>query len=697
MSQLTHYLKKALTMPPQELAKKTANKLITKLKDFREKSKDLKGHSQVNFNVPIIENTYIDIKKIDISNIDMKVAHYLTKRCCEHRFDLLGSGWVKNSYDSIALGVEGYRYDMNIAAPKSEMDKYEPIDWQKDFKSGFRWSQKIWYKNQRIGHALGSDIKVPWELARLQHLPQLAIFSMLDNGLKKTNITEFKHQVLDFIKHNPPRMGVNWTCAMDVGIRAANLLLAYDLFVQLDDFGLLDDNFKKIFSNSIYAHGRHIINNLEYSESLTSNHYLSNIVGLLYISTYLESTDEIDSWLAFSIQEIISEMENEFYEDGGNFESSTSYHRLSGELMVFSTALILGLGKKTTALQNYKILDWKFKPKLLPLEQQRYKIKNHQVDFPQWYIDRLFKIGRFTVDITKPNEKVPQFGDNDSGRFFRLSPNGNFLTNKQAVKKYLNLKGYPENDKLFWDEHTLNHKTFVSCFAGLYEDKIFDNNIFLEKSLINNIAKRKLQSKDKSYKSIKTTTFILTDVNNKKSLVHEANAEIKNLRLIAYPDSGIYLFKAKKFYLAICATPLGQNDNGGHTHNDKLGYELWIDGNDMVKDPGTYLYTPLPDRRNEFRSIQAHPVPNVDEIEQNSWSDGRVGLFRMFRESKCSVVDFGNDFIELVLEYKGIRVVRKFEIKKDGLTIYDRCNKKLSEKKEFNLYSNGYGKISLNE
>ena len=26
---------------------------------------------------------------------------------------------------------------------------YTPIDWQKDFKSGYRFSAKKWYKNQR--------------------------------------------------------------------------------------------------------------------------------------------------------------------------------------------------------------------------------------------------------------------------------------------------------------------------------------------------------------------------------------------------------------------------------------------------------------------------------------------------------------------------------------------------------------------
>ena len=54
---------------------------------------------------------------------------------------------------------------------------YEPIDWQLDFKSGFRWSESDWYKQIPFftpDISRGVDIKVPWELARMQHLPLLA-------------------------------------------------------------------------------------------------------------------------------------------------------------------------------------------------------------------------------------------------------------------------------------------------------------------------------------------------------------------------------------------------------------------------------------------------------------------------------------------------------------------------------------------
>lgn len=692
---MLYYLKRLYSTPFRIVLIKLFNKITVFLNNFINCRTDfINKNTHINFNVPTIKTSYINIKNLDVSNIDPDAAKYLSKMYIEHKFDLLGSGWVKNSYDSAALGLEGYKYDMNVTAPANVPEGYEPIDWQKDFKSGFRWSEKKWYKDQRIAHKPGSDIKVPWELARLQHLPQLAIFAMADPSLKEQNLKEFKNQILDFIRNNPPRMGVNWTCTMDVGIRVANMLAAYDMFCQMDEGGILDQNFRQTFSNSIYEHALHIVNNLEYSPHLTSNHYLSDIVGLLFACAYLDG-GETDAWLAFAVQEVISEMKKEFYEDGGNFESSTSYHRLSGELMAYATALILGLkSEKISSLKNYDAKLWRKKPELLPLEEQEFKILDGKIALPQWFVDRLYKIGRFTADITKPNGEVPQFGDNDSGRFFKFSPNGEFLSNERAARKYLNLSGFEGSDEPFWDENILNHSTLISCMGGIFDDEIFKNDMRFERSFARALAGRTLQVGDKTYKRQVASGVKFGELPHRKSMEFKIpySQEIKN---IFYPDSRIFIFKSDKFYLAVCATPLGQRGHGGHTHNDKLSYELWIDGRDIARDPGTYLYTPIPGRRNEFRSVKAHNVPIIGDLEQNSWGEGAIGLFGMFAECRCEVADFGENFISLAAEYKGVKIIRKFEIKEGGLEVIDMANREFYYSK-FEFYSNGYGRLMKN-
>lgn len=702
-------------MPPHIVLQKAARKIGRKVAGSLQRKRDFVQDTHWNGRITSISESYISIRDLDTSNIDKDVIAYLCQMYMEHRFDLLGSGWVKNSYDSEPLGLEGYVYAMNLDIEAFDLHgewlkdivrsahvqssqkvwqelvrgaqmhrecnhalktdlcpaAYCPIDWQKDYKSGYRYDAQKWYQDQPIAPMLGVDIKVPWELAKMQHLPQMAIAAKMFDHEEgqipaQALILEFRNMVLDFIGTNPPRMGVNWRCTMDVGIRAANMLVAYDLFLQLDQWNILDEPFRKIFAQSIYEHGRHIVANLEWSETLTSNHYLSDIAGLLFVAAYLDRTTETDAWLAFAVQEIVTEFFRQFYEDGANFEASTCYHRLSGELMVFSIALILGLGAdKIEALCAYDPKLFRFAPKLKTwlkgkmLASKTKDAPSTATLFNNAFIERLYRAGMFTMHLTKPTGEIPQIGDNDSGRFFRFSPNGCFLTNEQAEEQYLNLKGYNallqklgylqksdfKTDDRYWDENSIDHATFVSALNGLFGSPDFEaatTRFPLEKSIVKALAKGK--------------TFPIPHITCKKPKLHpeqdldlpysqetiirpkiDSNVHLtQNLHLYSYPDTGIYIFRSDRVHLTISAGPNGQNGNGGHAHNDKLSFELNLDGEDVVRDPGTYLYTPLPERRNEFRSVKAHNVPWVEEL-----GDLSLGLFCMGNNPIVYVGYFG--------------------------------------------------------
>jgi hypothetical protein len=69
---------------------------------------------------------------------------------------------------------------------------------------------------------------------------------------------------------------------MDVAIRAVSWL--WDSLFRIPT---LSDGFLLIFYQSLYAHAQHIWHNLEWSAALTTNHYLSNLVGLVYLGILL--------------------------------------------------------------------------------------------------------------------------------------------------------------------------------------------------------------------------------------------------------------------------------------------------------------------------------------------------------------------------------------------------------------------------
>ena len=95
---------------------------------------------------------------------------------------------------------------------------------------------------------------------------------------------EIKHQITDWINNNKFGYGPNWVCAMDVGIRVSNWFVSLEQIK--DSNAMRDKNFLKLFAKSVNHHYEYLLNNLEWNSNLTSNHYLSDIVGLYFISNY---------------------------------------------------------------------------------------------------------------------------------------------------------------------------------------------------------------------------------------------------------------------------------------------------------------------------------------------------------------------------------------------------------------------------
>ena len=725
--------------PPKIIVKRIINKGFKVLKDrqIKRKVSETEIRGKQKWTIPF---SYLNIQDIDLSGLDIDTATYLVDQYVAHRFNLLGSGWVRTDYSAVAPGLEDIQFynNLDLTVFDSNGDwlaqvvkpihldtskkywqivaktnsNYQAVDWQKDFKSGFRWDAKQWYKVQYslMNNQEGIDLKVPWELTRFQHLPQMAVFAKLLPERRTELIKEFKCQTLDFFATNPTSMGVNFKCAMDVGIRSANLCLAYDLFVQLDEEKeWIDSEFEAIFSENLYLHGRHILEDLEYNEGVTSNHYLGNIAGLLYIGAYLPIEKEIDQWLAFSIQEFIHSLEGQYFEDGGNFEASTAYHRLSSEMMIFSTALAMGLGvEKRNAINNYSTSSWKEKAPLLTIANQQFDTSTKEL-FPKKYLEKLYKTGLFGKGIRKDSEEIIQFGDNDSGRFLRLSPNGMMMTTAEAVNKYQNLDNYGKQytDPLFWEENDLNIDTFLSAIGGLYESadfELMERQFPLETSIIKGLAQQTviispianntiLKSKDALPLNKANYPYQVTTKLGEKEYRNVAPFT-KNLELKIFPDFQLYIFKSDRIYLAIGGvSSKQQHPSGSHVHNDSLSIELAIDGKDLIVDPGTYLYTPIPARRFLFKSTAVHNTLIVEGEEQNPSLKGRIGLFSVNHDTNISLIDYDENSISIGLKYRHIQQVRKVTIQKEAIVIADYSNVPFKQHfNRFELYSNGYGK-----
>jgi hypothetical protein len=577
----------------------------------------------------------------------------LSERYLQHRFDLLGSGWVQVKHGMIARGIGEAQFQ---AEPQIQADpegnwlwarlpqgarpeavrlwkmiegEYTPIDWHLDFKSGYRWSESTYYSNVPYGHMAGVDIKVPWELARMQHLPVLGLTFALDQNPDLPR--EFRNQVLDFMATNPPRFGVNWRCAMDVGIRIVNVLLAWDLFRAAG--AEFDQEFERALARSAYEHGLHIRNNLEWSPEHRSNHYFADVAGLLFASLYLESMAEVDEWAALGLRELIGETQYQFNPDGSNFEASTSYHRLSAEMAGWGTALA------TAAARSGRLKT--------------------PVSWPREHVERLYRMGLFTESVTKPNGLIAQIGDNDSGRFVKLAPP---------------LERTPDGPR----EVMLDHRQLVGLLSGLFNREVYALAPpgGLEERLVRELMKdAQLDPPPRPpFREIvqeADPAQFLSSLNGKEE-VYELHVDggdlLAELELHSYDDFGLYVFRSKRLFLCVRCGPVGQKGNGGHAHLDALSFELSLDGQDLLVDPGTYLYTPDPVQRNLYRSVRAHYAPWIHGMEPGLLDQG---LFNLPETQQAKALHFaGNTFLGTHRGY-GFAVYRMIKIEPNRLVVRD--------------------------
>lgn len=617
-----------------------------------------------------------------------------TELYAQHRFDLLGSGWEQIRHGMVCRGVAGRRYNpgppvqadrngrwlagrinrANLAHSQRlwQMvdDDYQPIDWHLDFKSGYRWSERTWQGAVRFGHLPGVDIKVPWELGRMQHLPQMALAYPLtlkqtrEPACAKTLAREFRNQVLDFIATNPPRFGVNWRCPMDVAIRAANWLVAYDLFSAA---GMPQDlEFEAELARSVYAHGRYILANLEWRRIHCCNHYLANVTGLLFIAAYLPRTPEIDAWLAFAVRQLVVAVDRQFTPDGANFEASTSYHRLSAEMAAFGTACTLALSDdKLAALANYNHRFIRRRPRLEPSPVPVYPLPSGREvsPFPPSHFARLTRMAEFSMHVTKPNGAVHQVGDNDNGRFFKFQPTFRPITVAEAKAKYSNLAGFDDlsDDAVYWDEDHLDHRGLVSAIAEMvgdanlaefagsgWPDAVVMNTLVGRRQIVPNtrVPKRRTAAENATVGNSLLWRNEVARLNADASLrrrefrIHVPCGVMDvGLQTLSYPDFGLFIWRNGRMYLAVRCGPIGQEGKGGHAHNDQLAIELQIDGEDWIADPGTYLYTSHAEQRNAYRSANAHFVPCLMSGAEPARLN--LGLFQLGDTARAKCVAFG--------------------------------------------------------
>lgn len=638
--------------------------------------------------------SYINCDELVINFQTRKKLIQLYQKYMRHEFDLLGSGFVKVDYELQAKGVCGKKYNNPYMAQYGKKiekklrrhnicsDTYKPINWLVDFKSGFFFHPEKYDTRENcrsvIGKKQGVDIKCPWELGRCYHLARLAVLAVAEEKYQESVIVEFKDEVQDFIEVNPIGKTVQWSAPMDTSIRMVNLLITYDILRQLDNKGHLDCQFDIKFEKLIKESLKFVMERLEcYGKTRAGgNHYLSNIVGIIFAAAYLPDSHYTNACCVFGVQELIAQVQKQFYSEGSHFEGSTSYHRLSAEFVVYATALVYGilLSNRRNIFKDYEINALK-SLKLKSYSSQKYNVGTKEF-FPQWYIDKLYNMGIFTKTILKQNNEIVQIGDNDNGRLVILTPMGENIC-----------------------ENVLDHRTLLSEISGVFEHVKWENEIQeipLEKSLIQVLAKGKKvkgtpfqkqmilgtqSDMNMEYKYTKETVLYQV-TNGEKKLNDEMNVYWFN-------SFGVVVLRGKHTFISMVIDTAKNGKFYGHTHNDKLSIEVMVDEKYITRDPGSFVYTASPELMEKFCSVKAHNTIHVKGCEQNLM----LGMWKMKRRVQAELICSEQHRIVGKVSYGKVEHYREVIITEKKIIVKDYANCPFTIGFSNKIFCSQYGKL----
>ena len=400
----------------------------------------------------------------------------------------------------------------------------DPIPWQRDFKSGKEWELLPTKDLDILDLSHPSDVKVPWELSRFHQTWWLGKASWVTGNNEYAR--KFESLVSDWIDKNPVGMGVNWSVSMEVAIRACNWIAGYYFF---RDASAISPGFWPRFVRSLLTHGLFIEHHLEYAR-VNGNHFLSNVVGLLFLGMFFSDTPKGREWLRWSRQQLETQMVEQVYDDGVNHEKSTSYHRLVLEF--FSAAAIL------------------CRVNAQPLSPS--------------FMKRLQRMYEFMAAYIRPDGSIPFVGDADDGRLFRHS----------------------------MSQDVNDHRSLLSVGAVLFERDDF---------------------KDRSGRFSQEALWYFGGEGFERFQRLSGTRQLRSS--IAFPGGGFYCLQTDDIHVFVDAGDLGMRGRGGHGHNDTFSFELWVRGERLIVDSGTYAYTFDTEARQRFRSTRAHNTVMIDSTE----------------------------------------------------------------------------------
>lgn len=179
----------------------------------------------------------------------------------------------------------------------------------------------------------GADIKLIWELSRWQQLTRLAqaAYVLGDQRAAEKCLAWLE----DWVKHNPPYRGWNWTSALESGLRLIQFTWIDALLMGNAECRMrnaeLESRLARLRRAILPPHVWFIWRHRSFGSS-ANNHLLGELAGLITATVRWPELHRLCTSLDDLQGRWAREVMKQFAEDGGNKEQALHYHLFTWEL-----------------------------------------------------------------------------------------------------------------------------------------------------------------------------------------------------------------------------------------------------------------------------------------------------------------------------------------------------------------------------
>ncbi len=252
-----------------------------------------------------------------------------------------------------------------------------PINWHTDFKTGHVFPAAFMRDITYTNLGCPSDVKVPWEISRLQWLIPVGQAYLLTSD---DRYADAAREVLDdWIAGNPYAHSVNWACTTEVAMRIFSWTWFFHVFCRSGAWA--DQGFRARFIRTLFLHGEFTERYIERSD-VNGSPVTAAAAALVFAGLFFGRGQAPSRWAGEGWRMLCEELPRQVFPDGVNVEASIACHRLVLELFFLAARYREACG----------------------------------LSVPDDYRARVVAMARFSFAYTRLDGTTPLLGDADDGR-----------------------------------------------------------------------------------------------------------------------------------------------------------------------------------------------------------------------------------------------------------------------------------------